>query len=304
MIRRSFVALALACGLCVASTQATLLQETFDTAGSSGNFLVTQVAGSVDVITFGADYGALGIAEAPSTPMGSAAQRGLFIQANKPAGTTGAINGINVTASSGGVAINFTQDIRMTFDMWLSYDTAPGATNTTEQAVFGINTDGAGVNSRTGATQTGADGVWYHISGDGGYGATSTTANSRDNVNYINNTVPTGGRLDNNDPPFPTLFPSPPAPLLGVPAKSWVQVAVEEIGGNVRMTMNGTTVFDVPNSGPTSGSIFLGYQDPFSGSIGSATETYVVFDNLVVVPEPTTCVLLGCVLALGWIRQK
>lgn len=302
MIRRRFGTIVLAVAALTTNVQASLLQERFDSPASAGNFNVTQVAGSVDVISFGNNYGALGIPEAPSSPLGSTPTSGLFIQANKPAqGATGSINGINVTPSSGGVAISFAQDIKMSFDMWLSYDTTPGLGNTTEQALFGINTDGAGVNSRTGATQTGADGVWYHVSSDGGYGATSTTANSRDNVNYINNTVPTGGRLDNNDPPFPTLFPPVAAPqgptLLGAPAERWVHVEVEEVGGNVRMSMNGTVVFDVPNSGPTSGSVFLGYQDPFSGSVGSAIEQYVVFDNLVVVPEPACWSVASLALA-------
>lgn len=177
----------------------------------------------------------------------------------------------------------------------------PTGANTTEQALYGINTDGMGVNSRTGSTQTGADGVWYHIAADGGYGGTSTTPNSRDYVNYIDNTV--AGRLDNNEAPFPTLFPSPPAPLLGVPGNSWLHVQIAEIAGNVRMTMNGTTVFDVPNTGPTSGSVFIGYQDPFSSSIADL-QSFAIFDNVVVVPEPTSIWLLGLGLAALGLRGR
>jgi hypothetical protein len=253
---------------------------------------VTQIAGSADVITFGYDYGANAIPEAPSSaslPGPFEPTRGLFIQANN--GPTGAINGINLTASNSGVALNFTEDITMRFDMWLNFDVA--LVNTTEQALFGINTDGAGVNSRTGATQTGADGVWYHIATEGGYGNASATPNSRDYVNYIGNTVPTGGRFDNGEVPFTTLFPDS-FPFEGIPGNSWVTVEVSEIGGNVRMSMNGTTIFDVVNTGPTSGSIFLGYQDPFSGSLSGAT-SFVVFDNLSVsaVPEPSSIALVG-----------
>lgn len=275
--------------------QAAVFSETFDSSASSSNFLVTQVAGSVDTITFGYDYSANGIPEAPSTPGGAAAQRGVFLQVNKPPApaTTGAINGVNLTAAAGGLAINFGGNITMTFDMWLNYNTA--GSGTTEQALFGINTDGAGVNSRTGATQTGADGVWYHIATEGGYGATSTTPNSRDYVNYINNSVPTSGRLDNNEAPFPTLFQSPPAAIVGTPGNQWVRVKVEESGGNVVMSFNDVVVFNVANTGPTDGSIFIGYQDPFSGSLADAN-SFALYDNLVVVPEASS-LLFGAVAA-------
>lgn len=261
---------------------ATIFTSTFDSAASSADFNVTSISGSADTITFGYDYSTNSIPEAPSTPMGAAATRGLFIQANKPAGTTGAINGINVTPAVGGVAINFTHvGMKLSFDMWMNVPST--LTNTTEQALYGINTDGLGVNSRTGASQTGADGVWYHVANEGGYGNTSATANSRDVVGYIGNTVPTGARLDNGDAPFPALFPS--GPLVGAPGNSWVRVVVEEVGSNVVMSMNGTTIFNFANTGPTSGSVFIGYQDPFSGSIGP-TSVFALFDNISVVPEP------------------
>lgn len=151
-------------GMSAGSARAALFADAFDSAASGSNFLVPQIAGSTDTITFGYDYSANGIAEAPSSTGTFAATRGLFIAANT--GPVGAINGINVTAAAGGVAINFAQDIKMSFDMWLGFDT--GLVSTTEQAVFGINTDGLGVNSRTGATQAGTDGVWYHIASEGG----------------------------------------------------------------------------------------------------------------------------------------
>jgi hypothetical protein len=276
--------------------------NTFDDATSAANFNVTQIAGSVDIITFGDNYAARGIPEAPSTPGFATLGRGLFIAANKPAppASSGAINGINVTPAVGGVSINFTEtDLRLSFDMWMNV--GPTLTGTTEQALFGINTDGVGVNSRTGATQTGADGVWYHAANEGGYGNTSTVPNSRDNVNYIDNTVV--GRLDNGEAPFPALFPS--GPLVGAPGNSWVRVVVEEVGGNVRMSMNGTTIFDVVNSGPTSGSVFIGYQDPFSGSIPAERDLcFVVFDNIMVTPEPGSLGALGILGALALRRRQ
>lgn len=294
-----------ACLIPLIPAHASLFSETFDTAGSSSSFLLTQVGGSTDVITFGYDYSGNSIPEAPSTPVGAAATRGVFLQANKPTSGGGAINGINLTAAAGGVAISFGQEISFSFDMWLGY---AGSTATTEQALFGINTDGAGINSRTGATQSGADGIWYHVATEGGYGATSTTPNSRDVVNYIGNTVPSGGRLDNNDAPFPALFPNVGG-ILGTPGNQWVTVVVQETGGNVRMSMNGTEVFNVANTGPTSGSVFIGYQDPFSASLADPATSFAVFDNVTVtaVPEPEEYAAAAAATLVGfalWRRSR
>jgi len=126
------------------AASAQLFRDAFNSASSSSNFLTTTsaAAGAGDVVTFGFDYSTKGLAEAPGTIVGDAATRGLFLQANK--GATGVINGLNLTASSGGVAINFGQEIIFSFDMWMGVG---ALTNSTEQALFGINTDGAGVNS-------------------------------------------------------------------------------------------------------------------------------------------------------------
>jgi len=298
-------ALAAAVAAPLAAEGAPLFIATFDNASSSSQFNVTQVAGSADTVAFGYDYSAHAIPEAPSSPGGAAATRGLFLQANKPApGGAGANNGINVTAASGGVSINFTQLIRARFDMWINIP-AGETVGTTEQALFGINTDGAGVNSRTGATQTGADGAWYHLAGEGGYGGTSTAANSRDLVGYLNNAVPAGARLDNNEAPLPTLFPSPPAPLLGTPGNKWVQVVIEEEGSNVVMSLDGVDIFTFSNTASGSGSVFVGYQDPFSGSVGS-TGLFAIFDNVVVevVPEPSSLLLGAGCFAAALVRRR
>lgn len=53
------------------TANASLFSETFDTSESSSSFLVSQIAGSTDVITFGYDYSGKGIPEAPSTPVGA-----------------------------------------------------------------------------------------------------------------------------------------------------------------------------------------------------------------------------------------
>jgi hypothetical protein len=277
---------------------APVFSETFDSASSSTRFNVTSIAGSADTITFGYDYSANSIPEAPNTPTGAAATRGLIIQANKPAGTTGAINGINIAPAVGGVSIAFTGDTILTFDMWLNVPTS--LNNTTEQALFGINTDGVGVNSRTGGTQTGADGVWFHVANEGGYGNTSATANSRDYVAYINNTVPAGQRFDNGDAPFPTLFPN--GPLVGAVGNGWVQVEVADIANQITVKFNNTTVFSFVNTGPTDGSVFVGYQDPFSGSVGTS-ELFAIYDNLRVVPEPATLGLLAGAALLALRRR-
>ncbi|MFN3963039.1 MAG: PEP-CTERM sorting domain-containing protein [Fimbriimonadaceae bacterium] len=277
----------------------TLYSSTFDTGASASDFNVVSVNSAADTVIFGDNYGARGVAEAPSTPSGAAATSGLYMQTNK--GATGVINGINAYLTAGGVH-TFTGDITVSFDMWMNVPST--LTNTTEQALFGINTDGVGTNTRTGSTQTGADGVWYHMANEGGYGNTSTTPNSRDFVGYVNNTVPTGARFDNGEEPFLSLFPS--GPLAGAPGNSWVRVEIEEIAGNVELRFNGTTITNFVNTSAADGFVFLGYQDPFSSSLG-ATSLFVVYDNLTVtaVPEPASMIALGAgLLALARRRRK
>jgi len=270
--------------------------NTFDDSSSSNSFQVNQIAGSTDTITFGYDYSANGIAEAPNTPTGATAQKGLFIMLNK--GTTGALNGVNIFAANAGSMITFSGDYKLTFDMWMNVPST--LTNTTEQALFGINSDGVGTNTRTGSTQTGADGVWYHLANEGGYGSTSTTKNSRDYVAYQDNTVI--DRKDNGEEPFKSLFPS--GPLAGTPGNGWVSVKIEQVGTNVKLYLNNTLITDQTNAVATSGGAFVGYQDPFSSSVGS-TDLFVVYDNIKVtaVPEPATIAALG-LGALALIRRR
>jgi hypothetical protein len=275
-----------------------LYSTSFDNAGVASDFNVVSVASSADTVIFGDDYGARGIAEAPGTTGGAAATRGLFMQTNK--GATGVINGINAYLTAGGVN-SFTGDIVVRFDMWMNVPTP--LTNTTEQALFGINTDGLGTNTRTGAAQTGADGVWYHLANEGGYGNTSSTPNSRDFVGYAGNSV--SARLDNGEAPFTTLFPN--GPLAGAPGNGWVRVEISESAGNVELKFNGTVISNFANGGFADGFLFLGYQDPFSGSLGS-TSLFAVYDNLSVeaVPEPATMsvLALGALAAAARRRRK
>lgn len=275
----------------------TLYSSTFDTGASASDFNVQSVAPSADTVIFGDNYGARGLAEAPNTPGGAAATTGLYMQTNK--GTVGVNNGINAYLTAGGVS-TFTGDIKVAFDLWMNVPSP--LTNTTEHAMFGINTDGQNTNSRTGGVQANADGVWYHISGDGAYSGTSTTLNNRDFVGYMDNGV--SARLDHLQAPFPTLFPN--GPQVGAAGNGWIRVEIEEIAGNVELRFNGTVISNYANTGAADGFMFLGYQDPFSGSIGS-NQLFAVYDNLTVtaVPEPASMIALGAgLLALARRRRK
>ncbi len=278
----------------------TLYSSAFDSATSAADFNVISVASSADTVIFGDDYGVRGIAEAPSTTAGDTVTTGLFMQTNK--GTAGVVNGINAYLTAGGVS-SFVGDIRVSFDMWLNVPSP--LTNTTEVALFGINTNGAGTNTRTGNSQTNADGVWYHLANEGGFGSSSTTPNSRDFVGYTGNTVQ--ARLDNGQQPFLGLFPN--GPLAGAPGNGWVRVVIEENAGTVELRMNNTVISSFADGGFADGFVFLGYQDPFSGSLGSR-DLFAVYDNLLVestavVPEPATMTALAVgLLALGRRRRK
>jgi beta-glucanase (GH16 family) len=84
---------------------------------------------------------------------------------------------------------------------------------------------------------------------------------------------------------------------------SWVKLRLEVDGTAVNWYLNGARVDTYDNSGGfyTSGNIFFGLTDPFNSS--NAGNRFIV-DNVVVVPEPSTCAL--AVLGLGglWLRRR
>lgn len=282
-----------------AASYANLFTDGFHDASSSSNWLVQRITASTDIVNYSFNYSAEGIPEAPNSPVGSPGTRGLFVAVNKPAlpATAGVNNGLNLLAALNGSRLNLGQEVGLEFDMWLNVGLQPTLLGTTEIGIFGLNKNNTTVNRRTGAAQTDADGCWAWIASEGGFGATSTTPNSRDYVHLDGNTVVPGGRLDNNEEPFRTLWPSTADPaFLGMPLNSWVRVKIEESGNNVVVSMNGTVVSTAALASPGSGSPFLGYQDPFAGSLpGLPAKSFAIFDNVRVYTTSAPHVFTGTV---------
>ncbi|MFO1488878.1 MAG: immunoglobulin domain-containing protein [Verrucomicrobiota bacterium] len=262
-------------------------------AGSTNRFklLFGAVAGGQDFkAVFGFDYSTfsfpLPIPPAPHSTTGST--RGLFLAVNKDA--SGAAAAVNL------YPLNFTNtgNFSLKFDLWLNW-TNPGSA--TEHALFGIN-HSASVTNRIG--QTNSDGLFFAVDGDGNVSGTSVLV--RDfavfrgggegappvllltNTTTFGPTPPWGGRFDNSDSGFVTLFPAKavpgyPSTPAGTPGLGWVDVEVRQQNYLVTCLLNGIAIAQYTNTyGYNSGVCMIGYNDAFD-SAGS-TNNFAVFDNI------------------------
>ncbi|MGI9455827.1 MAG: hypothetical protein ACR2NU_04655, partial [Aeoliella sp.] len=120
--------------------------------------------GDISSATFGFDYSALGVPEAPHSDTGDTAHRGLRLAANLP----GLWGGDQIAAVYENPS--FTDQYTLQVDVWLNWAADPAGSGTTEHAgvLAGFNvTDAQGTFS---PGQNGA-GVLYSSDGDAGCGA-------------------------------------------------------------------------------------------------------------------------------------
>jgi hypothetical protein len=281
-------------GLTVSPISAAVLYSDDFNADTSANYTVLKVADSTTLdsaATFAYDYSADGIASAPS----GSGTVGLKLEANNGDATEerAAIN-VYPTGQS------FPNNIILKFDMWLNFPT--GATGATEFGLWGINCSGTKANADPGilgATDT--DGYFWGITGDGdsatdsrsyeGVAASAATNLAPPEVGFIDDAD------DNGDTLYQDLFPSPPAEIAGAAGKQWVRVEMKFKDGNYKIYLNDTLVYDRTDSTYTSGNIFLGYQDTYTSISETTSESFGIFDNLVVeegpVPPTATPTPLG-----------
>lgn len=240
--------------------------------------------------SFGYDLIADPLSVGPIGPAPSGATTALRVTVNK------------ANASNAGVNLyptnqTFSGDYAVRFSMNIITDTASG---TTHGPIFGINHDGTQTNwyAGSGIVAGGpwaSDGIWYWISADGGAAA----------GDYFLHTG-VGGVLPNTGwqrpvigflESFQKVFKGPPAPYsgyagpglvandppaLGGNTTNWTDVEIKQIGRRVNLYLNKSLVLTYSNSTTfTSGTIMLGYDDPFN-SVGNAPGA-VYYSNLRVV---------------------
>ncbi|QDT69540.1 hypothetical protein MalM25_24790 [Planctomycetes bacterium MalM25] len=265
--------------------------------------------------TFGYDYSADGVPEAPNSRGGDLATRGVKLEANTDPNSPGA-SGFMLYP----VGQNFTGRYQLRFDAWMNYDAHEringGSAGTTEFLGGGIGYDNAaadlGVGAQVIATGEGGSGSDWRAFGEGSFlGAADMTAGTRNGF----------------DPHYADFLPgvapslaqaqvSHPAGVAGSPGFQWVtfeittdgaeaDVWIEKPGGD-RLEI--TTINDNGAHPFTSdGNVGIYYADLFSSVSSRPDLMFGLVDNVVVtqnpVPEPGALALAVVGLS-GLIRNR
>lgn len=261
------------------------------------------------------DYSTVGIPPAPNSTGGTT--RGMKLQANLTDGTFG---GFSVSPTG----LNLSGDYALRFDVWSNYN-GPlrfGGSGSTNLSTYGILTSGTSVNY-PGVV----DGVWFATTGDGGssadwrvYSPAAIASHPAGDPVYND---PAGSR--NHTGAIYQVFGGNAAPAAqlnlfaqqteatrqGTAGMTWHQVVVRKSGDIVTWRMDGTTLATVDTSNMTlgGGNILFGHSDINSSSSGDANAPDLLFtlvDNVHVVPEPSSLVLLALagVALLAYRRRR
>jgi hypothetical protein len=281
----------LAAVLCVAlmatTASATVIVDDFE-VDSSANYTIiddsngTSGDGTPDSsVTFAWDYIAAGIPLAPRSNPGDVG--GLRMTANDTANDAGAAD--HISAFHNTIIEGTTK--RLLVDIYMNVDVA--GSGTTEFSKVGIGSDGTDFNSIF--TPIAGDGHFLSMTGDGGSSSDyrhfveGTPVNSGDSsyLNDLNTTNATGDT-------YQEIFPGGDFP--GSPGNRWTTLEIFVAAGKVRYSLDGVAIImtDVLDA---SGKVSLSYADVFSSVASPFQAHYVVYDNLEVLPEPTSLALLA-----------
>ncbi len=255
-----------------------LYEEGFDSEASAA----VSVGATSDTVTTFVDYsnftiGATvhSIPEAPNMIPGSAATRGVVMQANL---SEGALNVVNLTAleTAGGDEVELAagENFRVSFDMYLSVaDPLPG-TGSTESVVWGVGHDGLIRFGRLNRDDPGLVGSWGWLSTEGGFGT--------EDAILFNGPVELAdlGNTTDGSAMFLSAFPAA-SPVPQAPNNSWVHAEITVLNGQLTVEYNGVEFFRTTDV-KTDGFVVIGYEDPF-GSISSVPDfQFGLFDNFVI----------------------
>jgi hypothetical protein len=251
-------------------------------------------SGSDWAYTFGYDYSADGIPEAPNTQGGDDATSGVKLEANISTGT-----GNFFTIYPMGQ--NFTGSNQLRFDAWMNW----GATGTTEFMGGGIGYDGVSADLVSGAQ--------FIATGDGGSSADWRAL--KDGFYVSTGADYPAGSLNNSAAYYSDFLPSTNGSIAGAPGFQWITWEFNVLGNDVSIFIekpNGDRLLLIsydkttPNVATTDGNISLYYADFFTSVASPAGSTFGLVDNVVVtvIPEPASALLVLGGVGMILVRRR
>jgi hypothetical protein len=287
-----------------------IFEENFDDGNAATRW--TTVSHSADTSAdYAFDYS--GVLDFNGNPIGvpqtgQTTHTGLRLSANNDA--TAAVTGINAYANG----LNLTSSVVMTFDMYAHFTDAGGST------IYG--TYGFYHSTQTGTWNSlgpvATSGYWFTNSSDNGTSVAmrALEAGTQDNTatRYLDSTQNPGSAAGVT---YKALFPDQDGAglnsIAGYVLNRWVNVRISRdmSTGEVKWEMKNpgdatyTQIYSVTDATQTqnSGTVTLGMTDPFSSITGP--NTFYLYDNLVIVPEPGTIALcvVGLLGLVAWRRR-
>src|SRR5262245_19197042 len=309
------IATAIALSLTRLSLGAVLYSDDFD-VDHTANWTVNNNGAGTNAANIFFDYSTVGIPSAPHSTGGTT--RGLKLGANLNSATapgSGNITGISVSPTGQ----SFTGDYKLRFDWWSNYigPLNVGATGSTMLSEYGVMS--SGTSSNFPGT---ADGVWFAATGDGQSSADYRMYSPERQTSYdifpgsgnpldahavyaagsrnqsaalYMATFPAGATAPGIQAAEPTQTSSTPAGAAGI---RWHDVELTKLGPNVTWSVNGVLLGTVDTSFFSTGgtNILFGHADTNLTTNSSAALLeelqFTLIDNVRVVPEPASAVLL------------
>lgn len=283
-----------------AAQAAPLYSENFD-VDPTANWMVNDPGLSDVLADFHYDYSAIGVPPAP----GGVSTRGLKMTANNSGGV---FSGFSVSPKGQ----SFSGKYRVMFDIWQNYvgPLGPGGSGTTQLSTYGIGTAGNVAFWPGAATK---ESVAFATTLDGGsasdfraYSTAAPTSYAAGNAVY----QAPAGAINNTDAYY-AAFTGQTAPAAqvglfagqtgttdaGETSFKWRKVVIDVANGFANWSIDGLPLAKVDLSTVTlgGGNILFGHSDTNAGSSTDPNDSLLnvtIIDNVVVVPEPTTVVLL------------
>lgn len=283
--------------LVVVPASANVISDDFE-VDTASDYTLVEVGGPDSTATFAFDYVAAGIPLAPRSTAGDVG--GLRMTANDSLGASNALTAFHNTLVSG------FSSYTMTVDIYMGVNATSG---TTEHTHIGLAGDGVTGNSLF--LPISGSGYFMAMTGEGGSSSDyrhSTAGGGLTNTgdpSYLNATNTTDAAGDT----YQTIFPSGSAPFAGSPGNGWATLEIAVGGGVITYSLDGyygsglTTIIEAPLDGSIDGFVSLGHADLFSSVADPFQSQFVIYDNLVVTPEPSSLALLG-LAGLALIRRR